>query len=621
MAAEDRSVEPEERDSAHAADAATQAAPAGRAPTAPHADHAAAAAPHPAAQPPIATQKQPLELPAAEAPPLYAAQTTPALGAVPARTGAEAETALAHDAWIGRVLDGRYRVTERLGEGGMGAVFVAEHLKLRKPVALKVIRKELAGNGEVAARFGREAMATAQFEHPHVASAIDFGTLEEGGAYLVMQLVRGESLRAMLDRRGALPWPLACELLAQVADALSAARGAGIVHRDLKPENILVDTRDDGSYLAKILDFGIAHVIQPSTGATDGNSNQRALTRVGTVMGTPGYMSPEQAVGDRVDHRTDLYALGVVLWECLTGKPLWDGPDVTTIITKQLSERVPAPREVLGDPLFPRTLDNLVVRLCARSPEERPEHAGLVRDELRSVARQPMTPAFAIAEHASLTYRAARERFVRWPRSSQLLLLAGSVALLAAVIFGVSHRRAEPEPEPVTAVREPGPVLPEPVASKKRGEETAVSVTKTQDKPTLAERARDFAERIVNDTPLIKPEVKPVIPRELEPDVKLMLESNRSSERRRAALKVLRYKGPSKLPAHVVSIARLERARTCRERQDAIAELEDLGDARVLGALRRIADAPRTGCGFLGLSDCYGCVRGDVRDAISKLGK
>jgi hypothetical protein len=124
---------------------------------------------------------------------------------------------------------------------------------------------------------------------------------------------------------------------------------------------------------------------------------------------------------------------------------------------------------------------------------------------------------------------------------------------------------------------------------------------------------------MVSDTPLIKPEVKAVIPKELEPDVKLMLDSNRSSERRRAAVKVLRYKGPSKLPAHVVSIARLERARTCRERQDAIVELEELKDTRALGSLRRIADSPRTGCGFLGLSDCYGCIRGDVRDAISHL--
>jgi serine/threonine protein kinase len=219
------------------------------------------------------------------------------------------------DPWLGRVLDDRYRITERLGEGGMGAVFVAEHLKLRKLVALKVIRAELAGNGEVAARFAREAMATAQFEHPHVASAIDFGTLAEGGAYLVMQLVRGQSLRDLLDQRGQLPWPMACELLAQVADALSAARTVGIVHRDLKPENILVEVREDGSYLAKILDFGIAHVApHPATPVSGQGDEAHVLTRIGTVMGTPGYMSPEQAVGDRVDHRTDLYALGVVLW-------------------------------------------------------------------------------------------------------------------------------------------------------------------------------------------------------------------------------------------------------------------------------------------------------------------
>ena len=592
MAAEDVSVDPEDREPARDAGAAAQAAPAS--------EHAPAeAAPH-----------------ACTEAPLHAAQTTPALGAVPPRAPAEAETAIgpapARDAWIGRVLDGRYRVTERLGEGGMGAVFIAEHMKLRKSVALKVIRKELVGNGEVAARFAREAMATAQFEHPHVASAIDFGTLDEGGAYLVMQLVRGESLRAMLDRRVSLPWAVACELLAQVADALSAARGAGIVHRDLKPENILVETRDDGSFLAKILDFGIAHVMQPNQGPSD--ADQRALTRIGTVMGTPGYMSPEQAVGDRVDHRTDLYALGVVLWECLTGKPLWDGPDVTSIITKQLRDPVPPPREVVGDPLFPRALDNLVVRLCARAPEQRPEHAGLVRDELRSLAHKPMTPALAMAEHASMTFNSARKRVENLPKASRFgLLAAGSVLLIAVV--SLSLRPSEDE-APSAA---PAADSVSKAQHETRPEKTAVSTTPANDKPSLADRALQFAERVVKDTPLIKPE-RPNIPKELEPDVKLMLESSKSGERRRAALKVLRYKGPSKLPVHVVSIARLERARTCRERQDAVAELDELRDARALPSLRRIADAPRTGCGFLGLSDCYACVRGDVRDAIARVG-
>ncbi|HEY2735470.1 MAG TPA: serine/threonine-protein kinase, partial [Polyangiales bacterium] len=323
----------------------------------------------------------------------YAADLNPANDAHTAPPTRDAEDA--RDPWLGRILDGRYRITERLGEGGMGAVFVAEHLKLRKPVALKVIRAELAGNGEVAARFAREAMTTAQFEHPHVASAIDFGTLEEGGAFLVMQLVRGRSLRVLLDQHGKLAWPIACELLAQVADALSAARLVGIVHRDLKPENILVETREDGSYLAKILDFGIAHVAPHPVTPVESEADARVLTRVGTVMGTPGYMSPEQAVGDRVDHRTDLYALGVVLWECVTGRELWDGPDVTSIITKQLRDPVPRLREIVADPSLPRPLDDLVQRLCARAAEDRPEHAGAVRDELRALAHHRLPPMAA----------------------------------------------------------------------------------------------------------------------------------------------------------------------------------------------------------------------------------
>jgi len=550
---------------------------------------------------------------------LHAAQNTPAqarAGQAAADVSIHAETALAeapaYDSWIGRVLDERYRVTEHLGAGGMGDVFVAEHLKLRKMVAIKVIRAELAGNGEVAARFAREAMATAQFEHPHVASAIDYGTLNEGGAYFVMQLVRGESLRVILDRRGPLPWPEACELLAQVADALAAARGAGIVHRDLKPENILVETRDDGSYLAKILDFGIAHVAQPAQAAED--AKNRALTRVGTVMGTPGYMAPEQAVGERVDHRTDLYALGVVLWECLTGKTLWDGPDVMSIITRQLREAVPPPREVLSDPLFPRALDQLVLRLCARLPEQRPEHASIVRDELRSLARLRVTPATAVVERASAvveranvtlvaarqTLMVARDRFMLLPPRSRALCIAASLSVLLALTTVLLRRGASPAPAPSDAAASLQAAAP-----------------KAEPAPTLAGRAIELAQHIVKAVPT--PEPKTSIPKELEPDVQTMLEHKRSSERRRAATKILRYKGTDPLPPYVLSIARLERGRSCRDRAEAITEIEELRDARCLPALRRIADAPKNGCGFLGLSDCYACVRGPARDAVAHL--
>jgi serine/threonine protein kinase len=547
-----------------------------------------------------------------------AAESTSAEAQAPNATLPHVELGLretaAHETWIGRVLDNRYRVTESLGEGGMGAVFVAEHLKLRKSVAVKVIRAELAGNGEVAARFAREAMATAQFEHPHVASAIDYGTLPEGGAYFVMQLVRGESLRELLDRRGALPWPLACELLAQVSDALSAARSAGIVHRDLKPENIILQPRDDGTFLAKVLDFGIAHVMHPAKSSEGRNDNHRTLTRVGTIMGTPGYMSPEQAVGDRVDHRTDLYALGVVLWECLTGKALWDGPDVTSIITKQLRDSVPRPREVLGDPLFPRALDDLILRLCARSAEDRPEHAGMVRDELRMLALRPVSPASAIAEHAGSQLLAARKRLAAMSKRSRLRLMAAGLFAVALVAFGLSRSSKEHTAQPAPARSAAQPIKTKAVE---------VEAAKMPAAPSLADRAIQFAERIVKEAPQLAPEPEAIVPKELEGDAKTVLEASRIAVRRKAANNILRYKGKDadRLPKYLVAVAKLERARTCSDRQSAIDEIEQAKDKRALPALNRIVDAPRTGCGFLSLSDCYGCVRADARDALGSLKK
>ncbi len=489
---------------------------------------------------------------------------------------ARAETALApasttSDGFIGRVLDERYRVTERLGEGGMGAVFVAEHLKLRKPVALKVIREELAGNGEVAARFAREAMATAQFEHPHVASAIDFGTLPEGGAYFVMQLVRGRSLRELLDA-GPLPWARACDLLSQVADALSAARAAGIVHRDLKPENILIETREDGSELAKILDFGIAHVAPQKARAPDGTLPTRELTRVGTVMGTPGYMAPEQAVGDKVDHRTDLYALGVVLWECIAGRSLWDGDDVTTIIANQMRQDVPLLRKTTPDPTLPKALDELTQQLCARQAELRPEHAGLVRDTLRELPLVHGQKRASVVDRFSHASSRAQQRFRELAASTRALLFGAAAALLLSL-----------------AAWARGPVDP--------GGGTSVFTL-----ATVAPR---------------KPAVG--IPDELASDVKTMLESSRIAERRKSAQTVLAYAEPKRIFPHVLAIAKLESARSCRDRRDAVREIEQLADTRSLASLRRLASSSRTGCGFLSLEDCHSCLRQDLRDAIETL--
>jgi serine/threonine-protein kinase len=489
--------------------------------------------------------------------------------------------------WIGRVLDDRYRVDRLLGEGGMGAVFVAEHLALHKEVALKVVRAELAGNGEVATRFAREAMATAQFEHPHVASAIDYGTLPEGGAYFVMQLVRGKSLRALLARDKKLPWRRVCNLLAQVADALSAAKQSGIVHRDLKPDNILVESREDGSELVKVLDFGIARVAPRDAPAPEGAQASRELTRVGTVMGTPGYMAPEQAVGDRVDHRADLYALGVMLWECIAGRELWLGEDLTTVVARQMTEVVPS-LALHGDPSVPEGLDSLVQKLTSRLPNDRPDSAGDVRDSLRAFAIGPDRPHTIHGNAFEVVIEQARDRLTRASAAFKTLPPARKVRVvgLGTVAFVI-----------VVALSF---VLP----------------PRVQRAETQAEGGQNQSiwEGVVE---AVKP--PPDVPKELEGNLKALIEGKTTRERREAGQALLSYGAQDKIAQPVKILAELETATSCKARREAIDRALAEPDPRFLPPIRRRHEARRTGCGFLGFEDCFSCVRADLKKAFEQL--
>ncbi|MBL9103553.1 MAG: serine/threonine protein kinase [Myxococcales bacterium] len=282
--------------------------------------------------------------------------------------------------WIGQELDGRYRIVELLAAGGMGAVFVADHLTLPKQVAIKMIRDDFVANKTAEARFKQEALATARIDHPHVVSAIDYGHLPGGGTYLVIQLVHGQSLGHRLAA-GPLPWLQVCQIGSQVADALAAAHQAGIVHRDLKPENVLLEPRSDGSVHARVLDFGLAQV--SVAGAAKATTNK--LTRVGAVLGTPGYMSPEQTVGEEIDGRADLYALGVILWESCVGRYLWNTESLSELRALQLSAPATSLREACAGKV-PEALASLVERLLARKAAERPGTAAIVRDELKVLA-------------------------------------------------------------------------------------------------------------------------------------------------------------------------------------------------------------------------------------------
>src|SRR5690606_10267208 len=188
---------------------------------------------------------------------------------------------------VGRVLAGRYRIERMRGAGGMGTVYRARHVHMRKTVAVKVLHREMTHLPEVVARFEREAVAAANIEHPNVAAATDFGRLENDSFYLVLEYIEGQSLTERLDREGVFPPPLALHIVRQIADALATAHAAGVVHRDLKPDNVMLVERDGDPGFVKVLDFGIAKV--DMTGG-----DQQALTKLGSIFGTPDYMAPEQ---------------------------------------------------------------------------------------------------------------------------------------------------------------------------------------------------------------------------------------------------------------------------------------------------------------------------------------
>ncbi|HEY1958763.1 MAG TPA: serine/threonine-protein kinase [Polyangiaceae bacterium] len=271
---------------------------------------------------------------------------------------------------VGTTISGRYHIERLLGEGGMGAVYAAEHTLMHKRVAVKVLHAEMSKMDEVVARFEREAMAAAHIEHPNVANATDFGKLDDGSFFLVLEFVEGKSLREAIAQ-GPFAIGRAVHVARQIASALSRAHGLGIVHRDLKPENVMLVTRDADPDFVKVLDFGIAKVPVGEI-APKSNAGERALTQLGMVYGTPEYMPPEQALGQEVDRRADLYSLGVILYEMLVGRRPFDDESKVKLLGKHITAPVPPLPSELG---LPPELAALVMRLLAKEASERVQEA------------------------------------------------------------------------------------------------------------------------------------------------------------------------------------------------------------------------------------------------------
>ncbi|HEX6273264.1 MAG TPA: serine/threonine-protein kinase [Polyangiaceae bacterium] len=291
----------------------------------------------------------------------------------------------AADPYLGTVLAGRYRVTKALGAGGMGTVYRAEHVHMKKAVAVKILHKHMTAMPEVVARFEREAVAAGRIEHANVAGATDFGRLDDGSFYLVLEYIEGRSLSSLLGAGGSLPALRALVITRQIADGLAAAHAAGIIHRDLKPENVMLLERDGVPDYVKVLDFGIAKVpVEEAEG--------QKLTQIGTIFGTPQYMSPEQGQGHTVDARADLYALGVMLYEMLAGKLPFSADDLVVLITRHITEPPPP----LPDGIHPAVRD-LVFELLEKDPANRVQTAAELVERIDRLFKDP-----AIAPPGSL---------------------------------------------------------------------------------------------------------------------------------------------------------------------------------------------------------------------------
>ncbi|MBO0728801.1 MAG: serine/threonine protein kinase, partial [Acidimicrobiaceae bacterium] len=279
----------------------------------------------------------------------------------------------------GRVLGGRYRLVRRIARGGMAEVWEGHDEVLARPVAVKILHPHLAADEVFRERFRREAITAARLAHPGVVATYDTG-LDADTAYIVMELVRGQTLRQLLSQRGRLDLPLAIGLTRQIADALAYAHRAGLIHRDVKPANVLLTDDEYGMLRAKVTDFGIAK----ATEALD-----QDLTNTGMVLGTPKYLSPEQIRGTEPDTRTDLYSLGVILYEMVAGRPPFVGnTDMATALAHLNDQPVPLRQY---RPETPPALDRIVADLLAKEPTRRVPSAAALSQALARIG--PLGPA------------------------------------------------------------------------------------------------------------------------------------------------------------------------------------------------------------------------------------
>ena len=297
---------------------------------------------------------------------------------------------------IGDLLEGRYRIFDRIGEGGMGVVYAAEHAVLHRKCAVKVLHPSEAGDESMIVRFKIEAQAAANIRHPNVVEVMDFGITPDNRPFFVMEYLEGESLADRMDRRGRLDNKEALSICDQILGGLAAAHRVRVVHRDLKPENIYMARIDKKTEMVKILDFGISKIVAgtPSRPPAPISADHKALTQKGIVFGTPGYMAPETLFGtETIDARADLFSVAVLLFEMLVGKRPFHGRDAQSTMLATASKAAPFPTELVSG--IPEAVEQVILKGLSKDPAFRYQSAEAFREALAATARRGLVARFS----------------------------------------------------------------------------------------------------------------------------------------------------------------------------------------------------------------------------------
>jgi len=363
---------------------------------------------------------------------------------------------------VGALLAGRYRVLRKLGEGAMGAVYLAEHLNIGRKDAIKVLRDNLANDPEAIARFLRGTRNVSAIRHGNVCAIYDFTQTEGGLRFLAMEYVEGPTLKEVLDREGTLPVERAVDIACQVAAALDAAHGAGIVHRDLKPANIMLVRGKAGADVVKVVDFDIAK----------GPDGGEEVTRLGFVIGTPEYMSPEQLMGEPLDGRSDVYSLGLVLFRMLTGTLPFHAEGTQDIMIARLTSAPMRLDEAKPGVAFPEALQRALDRALQRKAADRQEDAEVFAQEIRAAvptaAGQPFgtgkqrPPAALAATVQMAPTRVDPLTAPGAPDDRRKLVLLGGIGIVTVALIGATILLSQRETtDPSQIVLPPSAAIPE----------------------------------------------------------------------------------------------------------------------------------------------------------------